>query len=133
MTAVSKSGTPSLSTAAPGGDAWVGSGLKAGEDIAAGDVCYIKSDGKVWRSTGAAANAAAKANGIAVKVSKSGEPVTLMRGVDLDYGSGLTPGAVYYLSGTTAGGLDTAPSTGGTAPIAFALDTTRIRFTGSMY
>ena len=51
----------------------------------------------------------------------------------MNYGSGLTPGAMYYLSGTTAGGLDTATSTGGTAPIAFALDTTRIRFTGSMY
>ena len=133
MAAISKSGTPSLATTAPGGEAWVGSGLKAGEDIAAGDACYIKSDGKVWKSTGAAANAAAKVNGFAAKAAKAGEAVTLLRNVDLNYGSGLTPGIMVYLSGTTAGGLDTAASTGGTAPIGFVIDATRIRLTGSTY
>jgi hypothetical protein len=133
MAAVSKSGTPSLATTAPGGEAWVGSGFVAGEDIAAGDACYIASTGKVLRSTGAAANAAAKVRGFAAAAAKSGEAVTLMAGCDFHYGSGLTPGTEYYLSGTTAGGLDTATSTGGTGAIAFAIDSSRIRVRQSSY
>ena len=57
MAAISKSGTPSLSTAIPPTTNSL-SGLYAGEAIAAGDACYIKtSDGKVYRSIGTAANA----------------------------------------------------------------------------
>lgn len=134
MASVSKSGTPSVSTLLPGGECYVGSGLLAGEAIGAGDACYVKaSDGKVWKSTGAAANAAAKVRGWAAGGAAVGEAVTLMSGVDFYYGSGLTPGTDYYLSGTTAGGLDTATSTGGTAAIAFAIDATRIRVRQSAY
>lgn len=54
MTAVSKSGTPSLTTAAPPTNCSL-SGLVAGEAIAAVDACYIKSsDGKAYKSSGAA-------------------------------------------------------------------------------
>jgi hypothetical protein len=134
MSAVAKNGTPSLATLTPGPECWVGSNLVAGEDLGAWDACYIKgADGKVYKSTGAAANAAAKVRGYAAKPTSSGQPVTLMKDVDVQYGSGLTPGADYYLSGTTAGGLDTAPSTGGTASIAFAIDATRIRLLASRY
>lgn len=132
MSALSKSGTPSLATLSPGGEAWVGSGLKAGEAITAGDVCYIHSGGKVFKSVGTTTNAAAKADGIAQKAAALNEAVTIMRNVDMHYGSGLTPGARYYVS-LTAGALDTATSTGGTAPVAFAIDGTRIRFLGSTY
>lgn len=132
MSVVSKSGTPSLATLAPGGDAWVGSGLKAGEAIAAGDACYIASTGKVMKSIGTTTNSAAKAHGIAQKAAALNEAVTIMRGVDMHYGSGLTPGAPYYVAGT-AGALDTAPTTGGTGIVAFAIDATRIRFLGSTY
>ena len=134
MVDVAKSGTPSLSTLAPGGEAWVGSDLKAGVAIAAGDVCYIASTGKVLKSVGTTTNAAAKAHGIAVKAAALNEAVTLMRNVDLHYGSGLTPGAPYYVSATSTGGaLADAASTGGTGIVAFAIDGTRIRFVGSNY
>ena len=126
MAAVSKSGTPSLATTNPSNNSRI-SGLLAGEAIAAGDACYIKSDGKVWKSTGAAANAAAAVDGFAAIAAAAGESCTLYHDVTFRYGAGLTPGAGYYLSGTTAGGLDTAASTGGTMVIARAIDATRIR------
>lgn len=125
MAAVSKSGTPSLSTLLPCPAHQI-SGLIAGEALAAGDACYIKNDGLVYRSTGAAANAAAVVVGFAAQAYPINAGVTLFHGVTFNYGSGLTPGAQYYLSGTTAGGLDTATSTGGTTVIGFAVDATRI-------
>jgi methyl coenzyme M reductase beta subunit len=125
MAAVAKSGTPSVSSdLVP--QCNMTAGLLAGEAIAAGDACYIKSDGKIWLATGAAANAAARVVGFAAAAAAVGEAVTLYNDVNLRYGAGLTPGAVYYLSGTTAGALDTAASTGGTKPIAYAVDATRI-------
>jgi hypothetical protein len=127
MAAVAKSGTPSLSTVLPGGNCFVGSNLKAGAAIAAGDACYIASTGLVLLATGAANTAPAQVDGFAAAAAASGEAVTLLTDVDMHYGSGLTPGVRYYLSGTTAGGLDTATSTGGLIAIAKAIDTTRVR------
>lgn len=127
MAAVAKSGTPSLATLDPGSECFVGSNLVAGEDVAAGDACYIKgSDGLVWRSVGTAANEASKVHGYAAKVAKSGRAITLMADVVFHYGSGLTPGASYYLD-TAAGGLNTVATTGGTTPVAHAVDSTRVR------
>lgn len=103
-------------------------GLKAGENIAGGDACRINAaDGLVYRASGAAANANAQVAGFALTDASSGDAVTLLTHGNFKYGSGLTPGARYFLSGTVAGGLADAASTGGTSPIAFALDTTRIR------
>lgn len=99
----------------------------AGEAIAAGDNCYVKSDGLAWKATGTALNAAARVRGQAAAAADVGEPVTLTRGLRFNYGSGLTPGADYYLD-TVAGGLSTTATTGGLAPIAFAVDTTRVEF-----
>lgn len=131
MAAVSKSGTPSLATMLPGGNCFVGSNLKAGAAIAAGDACYIASTGLVHPATGAANNAAAQVDGFAAAAAAAGEAVTLLTDVDFHYGSGLTPGARYYLSGATAGGLDTATSTGGLIAIAKAIDATRVRVTAN--
>jgi hypothetical protein len=134
MAAVAKSGTPSPSTMIPGGNCFVGSDMKAGEAIAAGDACQITTTGKVIRSTGAAANQAARVHGFAAAAAALNEAITLLTDMDFHYGSGLTPGIPVYLSGTTAGGLDTAASTGGTAPIGFVLkDGARIRLFGSRY
>lgn len=124
MSLISKSGTPSLSSVLPPATQRL-SGLLAGEAIAAGDACYVKSDGKVWRANGTNADAAARVRGFAAMAAASGEAVTLVWGVNMHYGSGLTPGADYYL-GATAGRLDTATTTGGTAAIAYAVDATRI-------
>lgn len=101
------------------------SGLIAGEDIAALDSCYIKSDGKVWKSNGTSANAAALCDGFAAVKAKAGEAVTLVRGVNAHYGASLTPGARLYVS-ATAGALDDAATTGGTVPVAVVIDSTRI-------
>lgn len=128
MTLISKSGTPSLASPYPaGGD--VLRGLLAGEAIAAGDVIYVASDGTLMRSNGTSANAAAVGGWIAAGAASTGEACTGFKNVSFHYGSGLTPGAPYYV-GATAGRLDTAATTGGTVVVARAIDTTRIQFTG---
>ena len=132
MAEIAKSGTPSLSTTTPCPAHHI-SGLKAGEAIAAGDLCYVKSDGLVWKSSGAAANAAAKVAGMALQAAAVGEGVSLYFDVNVRYGATLTPGAPLFLSGTVAGGIADAASTGGTAPIGFAIDATRIRVLQSRY
>lgn len=129
MALISKSGTPSLASPLPTGGQVI-TGLKAASGgIAAGDICYIASGGTVTKSDGSAANAAAVGFGIAAGDAQEGEAVTLYRGVVFHYGSGLTPGAPYYV-GATAGRLDTASTTGGTVVVARAIDATRILFTG---
>ncbi len=132
MAAIAKSGTPSMSSVLPPQNNQI-AGLLAGDAIAAGDACYVNSSGVVIRSTGAAANAAAKVRGFAAAAATSGEAVTLVWDVNFRYGAGLTPGADVFLSGTTAGALDSAASTGGTAPIGFVVDATRIRLYQSRY
>jgi hypothetical protein len=132
MADIAKSGTPSLSSVLPPASQKI-SGLLAGEAIAAGDACYIKaSDGKVWRSTGTAANAAAQVRGFAFQAASSGAAVTLVFDVNINYGSGLTPGAAVYLS-ATAGALADAATTGGSAAIGFCVDATRIHVWQSRY
>jgi len=131
MAVIAKSGTPSLSSVLPGQDKTI-SGLLAGEAIAAGDACYIKSDGKIWKSDGTSANAAAKVDGFAACASAVGEAVTLVFDVNFRYGAGMTPGARIYLM-TTAGLISDAATTGGTAPIGFVVDATRIRVWQSRY
>lgn len=131
MADIAKSGNPSLSSLVPGQDKTI-SGLVAGEAIAIGDACYIKSDGKVWKSTGAAANAAAKVDGFAMGAAAVNEAVTLVFDVNMRYGSGLTPGARVFLS-ATAGAIADAATTGGTAPIGFCVDATRVRVWQSRY
>src|SRR4051812_47797912 len=107
MAAIAKSGTPSLCSTLPPQSQQLAGNFRAGEALAAGDACYIKSDGLVWKSTGAAANAAAKVRGFAAEACAVGEAVTLFFDVNFWYTSGATPGIDVYLSGTTAGGLDT--------------------------
>jgi hypothetical protein len=133
MAEIAKSGSPSLSTLLPEPGSGKLPTLYAGEAISAGDACYIKSDGKVWRSNGAAVAAAAKVNGYAPMDCPSGEAITLLFNVSYRYGAGLTPGATYFLSGTVLGGLADAASTGGTGPIGFAIDATRIYLMQSKY
>lgn len=107
------------------------SGFVCGEDVAAGDWVYMKSDGKWWKATGAAATAPAKAKGMVALDQKAGEACTVLgAGWRWQYAAGLTPGAQYFLSGTVAGGLADAASTGGTSVLAFAVSATDIEITG---
>jgi hypothetical protein len=114
----------SLATVQPGAEHTV-NGLLTGEAISAGDACYVKNDGKIWRSTGAAANAAAVVDGFAAENAGVGTALTLYHGVVFNYGSSMTPGTPYYLS-TNAGQLSDATTTGGTVVIARAIDATRL-------
>jgi hypothetical protein len=126
MAEIAKSGTPSLATVQPGYEHQL-NGLIAGETLAEGDFVYINADGKVYRASGAAANAAARARGMVLQGAAAGDGVAVLSGVSVRYGANLTPGAQYFLSGTNPGGLADAASTGGTAAIAYAIDTTRIK------
>jgi len=131
MAQITRVGTPSLASLLPNG-ADVLAGLFAGEALTAFDACYVKSDGLVWKSNGTSANAAAKVRGYASKATASGEPVTLYKNVRVAYGTGMTPGTAVFLS-ATAGTLADGATTGGTAPIGFVVDATRIYLDISRY
>ena len=131
MAEIAKSGKPSLASVTYMYNHM--SGLIAGEAIAAGDACYIKSDGKAWKASGAAAGAAAQVYGFAAQDSSVNEAVTLVYDVRIKYGAALTPGVKVFLSGTVAGGLADAASTGGTAAIGVVVDATRIHVWQSRY
>ncbi len=133
MATVAKSGTPSLATRNPCPAHQVGSGLKSGAAIGAGDPCYIKAaDGLVYKSIGTTADAAAKVDGWAAGASASGEAVTLLTDVDFYYGAAMTPGDRLYIS-LTAGTIQNATSAGGTGPIGKVIDASRIRVWASTY
>jgi len=125
MASIAKVTPVSIATAAPDAEHSL-SGLIAGEAISSGDACYIKSsDGKIWRSIGTAANAAAVVDGFAAGDCPVGEPLSLYYNIRFRYGASLTPGSYVYLD-TVAGGLSDAATTGGTTPIGRVIDSTRI-------
>jgi hypothetical protein len=103
-------------------------GLLAGEDLLTVAPCYIKaSDGKVYMCNGTAATEPAELDGFTGKNYKAGEAVTLWgEGCIFEYGTGLTPGATYFM-GTTAGRLDTAATTGDAVGVARSINSTHIR------
>ena len=103
-------------------------GLLAGANIAAGDACYIAATGLVHPASGAAAdNTVSVVAGFAFTDASTGDPVTLVTAGNFRWASALTPGARLFLSGAVAGGLADTASTGGTVPVAQAIDATRIR------
>lgn len=131
MATLTKVGLPSLASVLPPQNTQL-AGLLAGEAIACGDLCYIKSDGKIWRSNGTAATAPAVCIGISMEACAVGEACTIVWNVNVRYGSGLTPGAKLFVS-ATAGAIDDAATTGGTAPIGYVVDATRVHINQSAY
>lgn len=127
MALVTRASTASLDTST-GMYAPQIAGLLAGEAIDAAAPCYIKSsDGKAWMANGTSANEAAEVVGFSARAVAAGEPVTLFgKGSRFHYGSGLTPGDIYYL-GATAGRLDTAATTGDAFGVAQAITSTDVR------
>ena len=103
-------------------------GLVAGADLDVAAPCYIKSsDGKVYMSNGTAATEPAETVGFTPRSVKSGQPVTLFgKGARFSYGTGLTPGDIYYAA-ATAGRLDTAATVGDAFGVAQAVTSTDIR------
>ena len=120
--------------ASPSGDAThlmkvpqVAGDLYAGEALDAVAACRIAADGLVYMSNGTANDANARFNGFTARAVAAGQPVTLYRlGARFGYGTGLTPGAQYFVA-ATAGRLDTAATTGGLVAIAEAINTTDIQ------
>jgi hypothetical protein len=98
---------------------------RAAVDLAAGDMVYLTSTGTLDKANGTAANALALSVGMVPGLVKSGEKGVAYHSCEFNYGSGLTPGARYYIS-ATAGALDDAATIGGTVPVAFAVTATNI-------
>jgi hypothetical protein len=121
MAKITKSGTPTVSTGSPSFEHQF-AGHVAAVAIEAGDACTINADSEValWAPGTLFA-------GIAASSAAVDEPVTLYHGVTFHYGSGLTPGALVYLSVDTSGDLDNAVTTA-TRPVGFCRDATRIYF-----
>jgi hypothetical protein len=129
---IAKAIVPVLATTLPG-DPMRFPPLPVGEDIAAGDACYVKqSDGKVWRSDGSGSGVlggSAEVDGFASLPAKVAQRdvVSLYHDVNFRYGSGLTPGKLLYLSTTVLGGLTDVVGAKQINPIARTVDATRIR------
>lgn len=101
--------------------------LYAGEVLDAAAPCYIKSaDGKVYMTDATAANEAAEVVGFTPRAYVAGEAITLFgQGSRFRYGSGLTPGAVFY-AGATPGRVDGAATVGDSMGVAMAINDTDI-------
>lgn len=133
MAEIAKSGIPSVATVLPDAANKL-TGLLAGEALGAGDACYINAtDGRVYRSNGTAANAAAKVHGWAAMAAAINDGITLFNDVNIRYGAGLVPGTLYFVSGTVPGGIADVSTIGGSASVAFAVDATRIHAMLSRY
>ena len=127
MADIAKSGTPSLATLTPPRNCQPYTGAIAGEALAAGDIVYLKaSDGRWYKTVGSADAAAAEYRGVIATAASAGEACTPFIGVAMRYGSGLTPGALIYLSTDTAGGLADANATV-TKPVAVVVAGDRIQ------
>lgn len=127
MAEVAKTGVPSYSSVTPDQASTV-VGLLAGEPIAAGDACRVDTtSGRVFRASGAAAGANARVAGFAFVPASTGDAVTLVDRGNFRYGAAIASAAPLFLSGTVPGGLADAASVGGTKPIAYAIDATRVR------
>src|SRR5712691_3576138 len=101
-------------------------GSRAGEDVAAGDACYINDSGEVCRATGASAGGAAEVRGFAAAGAACGAAITLVFDVTMSYGEDMPSTDGLYLSAIVPGGLADCPSPGGNRPVAFRVDATRI-------
>lgn len=106
------------------------SGLLAGEDLPAGAPCYIKNDGKVYKSVTTVTNGIATQPafaGFAVDDVSAGEPVTLFgKGARMNIASGMTPGQVFWISDTAGFLSDAVVLTGDVSPVAMAISATDI-------
>lgn len=110
-TAVNLSGNMDITSSSLGILMQFGSGQK----VAAGDVCYLKSDGKMWK---AKADSAATAGGkLGIAMSNYSGAVTgsyKIYGIYSSATGGKTTGSTYFLSAATGGATTaTAPSSTG--------------------
>lgn len=104
----------------------------AGENLVAGDLTYLKSDGKYWK-----ASVSSSATGTAKLLMANATISANAIGQFIAYGTvtttGLTAGAVYYMS--TGGGISTTPPSTQDyviRPIGTASSTTTLEFDPSV-
>lgn len=101
----------------------------AGENLVAGNICYLKSDGKFWKAKGdAEATTKGRLLIALASISANATGLFLIRGYYTD--SGLTAGGTYFISTSTAGAkATTAPSSGNFARVVgWAMSTTSFYF-----
>jgi hypothetical protein len=87
--------------------------LFAGMTLDGGDACYIHTDGKAYKAQDTGASTlCARVHGYAARKATAGQAVTLIFDCEVAYSdaSGMTPGALLYLSSSVAAGIDTAAS-----------------------
>lgn len=109
MAEITKGGVPDLTTPLPV-DSDRLPPLYAGEALAAGDVCCVKSDSLVWKTDGTGTGVfatTAQVHGVCLKDTGVGEKVSLYQRADVVYAAGLTPGTFVYASATVKGGIAT--------------------------
>lgn len=135
MAEITKSGLPSLCSQLPPHshripfDGITDEVNCLGEDVVAGDICCVHSDGLVYKTdaTGDAPVADAAYHGMAAQSLSEGEPISLIWGERFSYAADLTPGEFLYPSGTVAGGLANTRAYDGQMPVAFAINETDIQ------
>ncbi len=89
----------------------------AGEALTAGDIVYMKSDGKVYKAQADGTAAEQELYGVAKTSVSADETVsTSLAGIE-DSFAGLTTGTVYYLSETAGEITSTAPTTSGSVVV----------------
>jgi len=91
--------------------------LLAGESLAVGDVCYLKSDGKMWKADADAETTANTMLGMVTKAASADEEVTflLLGFIRNDSWNWSTVGALLYVH--TTGGSPTATRPSGSGDI----------------
>lgn len=86
----------------------------AGENLSAGDYVYINASGNVLKADASASNASKAAVGFVLAAVTNGSPATVYLEGNNDAHTGLTVGASYFLSASTAGApTTTIPTTAG--------------------
>jgi len=107
--------------------------LQAGEAVVAGDLTYLKSDGKYWKVNAAALATSAGRLAIANSTISADSMGTFIVKGNITT-TGLTIGATYFVSATAGGFTATAPSTTGqfVRAIGVATSTTNLEFIPSL-
>ena len=85
--------------------------LTAGEDVVTGNVCYVKADGKLWKSNAGATTTMPVFAMATENISADGSGYFAVEGWFST--TGLTPGELFYASKTGGAVTDTAPSVSG--------------------
>lgn len=99
--------------------------------ISARDICYVETAGTIARAT-AAAGTPKEGTGWATASALTGAPVTIQDEGIIPGFTGLTPGAAYFLSDVTPGGILIDPGPTGAGKIAqflgYAYSATELNF-----